>query len=104
MDGYTFVKSWPDNFRYSNDDVVLRFSSHPTGVLLLHTQVLNAQSKMFKAMFSSQWGKASTTAHGSRKIKCFEVDLVLDCEDGFTYLQANVRIPPSMLLQRANIV
>lgn len=86
MGGHTFVKSWPDDFRYAAGDVVLRFSNQPSGTLLLHSMILAEHSGVFRAMFSGRWAKPVTAAAGAKSVNYFEADLLLDCEEGVTYL------------------
>jgi hypothetical protein len=90
MGGQTLVKSWPDDFRYADGDVVLRFSNQPSGILLLHGRVLSQHSEVFKAMFSTTEAKPLSAAEGATPINLFEADLLLDFEDGVTYLQTKV--------------
>lgn len=85
MVGYTFIKSWSDDFRYADGDVVLRFSNYRSGILLLHSKVLGEHSKVFKAMFSTKWTRPLPTTHNVESHH-FEADLLLDCDEGFTYL------------------
>lgn len=90
MGGYIFVKSWPDDFCYGDSDVVLRFSNQPSGTLLLFSKTLRQHSRFFTAMFSTRWIRPLTAAGGADVINHFEADMLLDCEEGVTYLQTNV--------------
>ena len=70
--------------------MVLRFSNQPSGTLLLHSRILAEHSGVFRAMFSGRWAKPLTAADGAISVNYFEADLLLDCEDGVTYLQTKV--------------
>jgi hypothetical protein len=41
-------------------------------------------------MFSERWKKSLTAADGANSVNYVEADLLLDCEDGVTYLQTRV--------------
>jgi hypothetical protein len=105
MGDATFVKSWPDKFRYAGGDVVLRFSHHPSGVLLLHSKILRDRSSVFEAMFSKSWKQSliTTSGNGAQSMTYFEVDLLLDCEEGFTYLRNNASCYGKFLKSSANL-
>jgi hypothetical protein len=82
------VKAWPDNFQYDGGDVLIRFSNHPSGILLLHSKVLRKHSLYFEAMLSTRW----TQCDPDKGVKIVEVDLVFDQNEGSTYLMADVRM------------
>ena len=85
----TFVKSWPDKFRCADGDVVLWFSNYSSGILLLHSKVLGEHSKVFRAMFSTVWTRSLPAIYNGQS-RYFQADLLVDCEEGVTYLQTNV--------------
>ena len=86
------VEQWPDNLRFDGGDVLVRFSDDTSQHLLLHRNVLAAQSPVFDAMLSRRWHEPKLFVDGQGKEKAvWLLDLVLDREEGITYLACAAR-------------
>lgn len=96
----SIIKSWPDSLQYEDGDVLIRFSNHSSALLLLHSQVLRERSDVFERMLSPRWSKPTVLNLAGRDCKVYQLDLVLDREQGYTFLMTKVRVT----FERAEIV
>ena len=82
MSNHSFVQIWPDCLQHEGGDVILRFSQHRSGTLVLHSDILSRLSPYFAALFSKRKGwlepkKTVQCEDGSSKL-VYELDLVFD--------------------------
>lgn len=61
-------------------DVVIYTSHHPSGIFLLHKDVLSTNSRCFKAALSQEWGRYPQSGKCADSPKVYEMDLEFDLE------------------------
>jgi hypothetical protein len=84
---------------FQGGDVVLHTSKNPSGIFVLHKDILMARSPYFCGMLSEEWGKRPE-ARSTGSLPVFEMDLRLDCEHG--YALPVLRVSDPVLIRVSN--
>lgn len=91
MASHTFVEIL-DDFRYEDGDVIVQISEHPSGIFVVHSDVLCDGSYYFRAMFNDYGWSASRVVRkdkGEAK-KIWHLQMFFDREQGMCFLTDNV--------------
>lgn len=67
---------------FNEGDVIFRTSKHPSGIFVLHKDILMSKSGYFRGILSEDWGKLARIGK-SGTLPVHDLNLQLDFEDGF---------------------
>jgi hypothetical protein len=67
---------------FEGGDIVFYTSHKPSGIFVVHRDVLASASPYFRSLLSELWGRKPQVAR-SGTAPVFEMDLQLDCQEGF---------------------
>lgn len=82
--------------RFEDGDVVVKLSRHPSGWLLLNSEVLSQASPVLERSFSKSWGRGKMVRHPNSggKVNVYTLSLVYDHDEGTYFLESEVRATP----------
>ena len=81
-----------DTLRYQDGDVIVQMSEHPSGIFLVHSEVLAHASEYFRAIFKDygwSYSKRIKASSGQSK-KIWHLQFFFDREQGMCFLTDNV--------------
>ena len=90
MATYSYVQI-NDTFRYEDGDVIIQVSQHPSGIFLVHSDVLSEGSEYFRALLSHGWSCSQLlrTEDGETK-RLWHLQMFFDREQKMCLLTDNV--------------
>ena len=81
---------------FEDGDVIFHTSAHPSGIFVLHKDILVSKSGYFRGILSDDWGKTAKIRMPGT-VPAYELDLQLDCELGFALPVPRVSEHPKLL-------
>ena len=100
MASHVFLETSGQSFVFEGGDVISRTSTKPSGIFVVHKDVLSSCSEYFSALFSQRWEqRPHCTLRGDlggdeAKMHVYEFDLYFDMETKLSLLKKKVSSCP----------
>ncbi|KAK4500703.1 hypothetical protein PRZ48_008892 [Zasmidium cellare] len=86
---YSYNRNWQP-LRFEDGDVVVKLTRHPSGWLLLNSEVLSRASPVLERSFSERWSRSKAVEHSKSggKVKVYFLSLIYDHHEGTYFLDS----------------